>query len=131
MIDYTREELANGMRRWDLIVDTAGRRSLSHLRRALTPKGTLVIVGGDGGGSSDRRFLPRGPPCASVIHVRGANSRGLTSKEKLEDLQALSELIEGGKVSPVIDRTYPLIQAPDTIRYLEKGHPRGKVVIDV
>jgi NADPH:quinone reductase-like Zn-dependent oxidoreductase len=61
----------------------------------------------------------------------GQRMRGLTSKENKEDLLVLSELIEAGKVSPVIDRTLPLIEAPDAIRYLEKGHPRGKVVIDV
>jgi NADPH:quinone reductase-like Zn-dependent oxidoreductase len=55
----------------------------------------------------------------------------LVSKERAEDLQVLSELIEAGKVTPVIDRTYPLIEAPDAIRYLEKGHPRGKIVITV
>jgi NADPH:quinone reductase-like Zn-dependent oxidoreductase len=131
VIDYTREEFADGMRRWDLIVDTAGRRSLSHLRRALTPKGILVIVGGDGGGRWTGGFF-RGVLRAPLLSMFvGQRLRGLTSKEKLEDLQTLSELIRAGKVSPVIDRTYPLIEAPDAIRYLEKGHPRGKVVIDV
>jgi NADPH:quinone reductase-like Zn-dependent oxidoreductase len=56
---------------------------------------------------------------------------GFVSKEKREDLQALRELIEAGKVTLVIDRTYPLIEAPEAIRYLERGHPRGKVVITV
>jgi NADPH:quinone reductase-like Zn-dependent oxidoreductase len=131
VIDYTREEFADGMRRWDLIVDTAGRRSLPHLRRALTPKGVLVIVGGDGGGRWTGGFF-RGVLRAPLLSMFvGQRLRGLTSKEKLEDLQTLSELIRAGKVSPVIDRTYPLIEAPDAIRYLEKGHPRGKVVIDV
>ena len=131
VIDYTREEFADGMRHWDLIVDTAGRRSLSHLRRALSPRGTLVIVGGDGGGRWTGGFF-RGAFRAPLLSVFvGQRLRGLTSKEKLEDLKTLSELIQSGKVSPVIDRTYPLIEAPDAIRYLEKGHPRGKVVIEV
>jgi NADPH:quinone reductase-like Zn-dependent oxidoreductase len=131
VIDYTREEFADGTRRWDLIVDTAGRRSLSHLRRALTPKGTLVIVGGDGGGRWTGGFF-RGVLRAPLLSMFvGQRLLGLTSQEKQEDLQTLSELIEGGKVIPVIDRSYPLIEAPDAIRYLEKGHPRGKVVIDV
>jgi NADPH:quinone reductase-like Zn-dependent oxidoreductase len=131
VIDYTREEFADGMRRWDLIVDTAGRRSLPHLRRALTPKGTLVIVGGDGGGRWTGGFF-RGVLRAPLLSMFvGQRLRALTSKEKLEDLQTLSELIRAGKVSPVIDRTYPLVETPDAIRYLEKGHPRGKVVIDV
>lgn len=131
VIDYTREEFADGTRRWDLIVDTAGRRSLSHLRRALTPKGTLVIVGGDGGGRWTGGFF-RGVLRAPLLSMFvGQRLLGLTSQEKQEDLQTLSELIEDGKIIPVIDRSYPLIEAPDAIRYLEKGHPRGKIVIDV
>jgi NADPH:quinone reductase-like Zn-dependent oxidoreductase len=131
VIDYTREEFADGTRRWDLIVDTAGRRSLFHLRRALTPKGNLVIVGGDGGGRWTGGFF-RGVFRAPLLSMFvGQRLRGLTSKVTQEDLQTVSELIDAGKVRPVIDRTYPLIEAPDAIRYLEKGHPRGKVVIDV
>jgi NADPH:quinone reductase-like Zn-dependent oxidoreductase len=130
VIDYTSEEFADGTRRWDLIVDTAGRRSLSHLRGALTPKGTLVIVG-DGGGRWTGGFF-RGMLRAPVLSMFvGRRLRGLISKEKQEDLQTLSELIEADKVMPVIDRTYPLIEAPDALRYLEKGHPRGKIVIAV
>ena len=131
VIDYTREEFTDGTRRWDLIVDTAGRRSLSDLRRALTPKGTLVIVGGDGGGRWTGGFF-RGVLRAPLLSMFvGQRLRGLTSKETREDLETLSELVQAGKVSPVIDRTYPLIEAADAIRYLEKGHPRGKVVIAV
>jgi NADPH:quinone reductase-like Zn-dependent oxidoreductase len=131
VIDYTREEFADGTRRWDLIVDTAGRRSLSHLRRALTPKGTLVIVGGDGGGPWTGGFfrgILRGPLLSVFVRQR---LRGLTSKEKKEDLQTLKELIEAGKVAPVVDRTYPLTEASDAVRYLQEGHPRGKVVVAV
>jgi NADPH:quinone reductase-like Zn-dependent oxidoreductase len=61
----------------------------------------------------------------------GQRLRGLATKERLEDLQRLAELIESGQVTPVIDRTYPLIEAPDAIRHLEQDHPRGKVVIAV
>jgi NADPH:quinone reductase-like Zn-dependent oxidoreductase len=131
VIDYTREEFADGSRRWDLIVDTAGRRSLAHLRRALAPRGTLVIVGGEGGGrwlgGFDRQIL-RAPILSLVGRQR---LRPFTSKERSEDLVALKELIEAGKVTPVIDRTYPLREAPEAIRYLEQGHARGKVVIKV
>jgi NADPH:quinone reductase-like Zn-dependent oxidoreductase len=131
VIDYTREEFTDGTRRWDLIVDTAGRRSLSRLRRALTPKGTLVIVGGDGGGRWTGGFF-RGVFRAPLLSMFiGQRLRGLMSKENGEDLERLRELIESGNVSPVIDRTYPLIEASDAIRYLERGHPRGKVVIDI
>jgi NADPH:quinone reductase-like Zn-dependent oxidoreductase len=131
VIDYTREDFTVGSRRWDVIVDTAGRRPLSQLRRALTPKGTLVIVGGDGGGRWTGGFfrgMLRGPLLSSFV---GQRLGGLISKERREDLQALTDLIEASKVTPVIDRTYPLVEAPDAIRYLEEGHPRGKVVVTV
>jgi NADPH:quinone reductase-like Zn-dependent oxidoreductase len=129
VIDYTREEFADGSRRWDLIIDTAGRRSLSKLRRALTPKGTLVIVGGDGGGPWTGGFF-RGVFRAPLLSLFvGQRMRSLISKENKEDLETLSELIEAGKVKSVIDRTYPLVEASDALRYLEKGHPRGKVIV--
>ena len=131
VIDYTSEDFADGTRHWDVIVDTAGRRSLAHLRRALTPKGTLVIVGGDGGGRWTGGFF-RGVLRAPLLSmVVGQKLRGLATKEKKEDLEAVRELIEAGKVTPVVDRTYPLIEAPDAIRYLEQGHPGGKVVVAV
>jgi NADPH:quinone reductase-like Zn-dependent oxidoreductase len=131
VIDYTREDFADGSRRWDVIVDTADRRPLSQLRRALTPKGILVIVGGDGGGPWTGGFFRRvfrGPVVSLLV---GQRLRGLVSKEEQEDLQTLTDLIEAGKVTPVIDRTYPLVEAPDAIRYVEEGHPKGKVVVTV
>jgi len=131
VIDYTREDFADGTRHWDLIVDTAGRRSLSHLRRALTPRGTLVIVGGEGGGRWTGGFLGQMLRAPLLSLFVGQRLRGLVSKEKQEDLVALTKLLEAGKITPVIDRTYPLIEAPDAIRYLEQGHARGKVVISV
>ncbi len=131
VIDYTREDFTDGSRRWDVIIDTAGRRPLSELRRALTPKGTLVIVGGDGGGRWTGGFF-RGMLRAPVVSLFvGQRLRGLATKVKREDLIALTELIEAGTLRPVIDRTYPLIEAPDAIRYLEEGHSRGKIVITV
>lgn len=131
VIDYTREDFTDGSRRWDVIIDTAGRRPLSQLRRALTPKGTLVIVGGDGGGRWTGGFF-RGMLRAPVVSLFvGQRLRGLATKIKREDLLALVELIEAGRVTPVIDRTYPLIEAPDAIRYIEEGHSRGKVVITI
>jgi NADPH:quinone reductase-like Zn-dependent oxidoreductase len=131
VIDYTREDFADGSRRWDLIVDTAGRRPLSKLRRALTPKGTLVIVGGDGGGHWTGGFFRgvlRGPIVSMFV---GQRLRGLTTKIEQDDLVTLAELVEAGTVAPVIDRTYPLIEAPDAIRYLAEGHAAGKIVITV
>lgn len=131
VIDYTREDFANGARRWDVIVDTAGRRPLSELRRALTAKGTLVIVGGDGGGRWTGGFF-RGVLRAPLVSLLvGQKLRGLASKVKHEDLVTLAELIDAGTLIPVIDRTYPLIEAPDAIRYLEEGHAAGKIVITI
>ncbi len=131
VIDYTREDFTDGSRSWDVIVDTAGRRPLRHLRRALTAKGTLVVVGGDGGGRWTGGFfrgMLRGPLVSLFV---GQKLGWLNSKTTLKDLQAVADLIEAGTVTPVIDRTYQLVEAPDAIRYLEEGHPRGKIVIDV
>jgi NADPH:quinone reductase-like Zn-dependent oxidoreductase len=129
VIDYTREDFTDGSRRWDVIIDSAGRRPLSALRRALTPKGTLVIVGGDGGGRWTGGFF-RGMLRAPVVSLFvGQRLRGLATKVKREDLVALTELVEAGTLTPVIDRTYPLIEAPDAIRYLEEGHAAGKIVV--
>jgi NADPH:quinone reductase-like Zn-dependent oxidoreductase len=131
VIDYTREDFTDGSRHWDVIVDTAGRRPLSRLRRALTPKGTLVIVGGDGGGSWTGGFF-RGVLRAPLVSLFvGQRLRGLATKVKQEDLVTLTELVEAGTVTPVIDRTYPLIEAPDAIRYLAEGHAAGKIVVTV
>jgi NADPH:quinone reductase-like Zn-dependent oxidoreductase len=131
VIDYTREDFADGSRRWDLIVDTAGRRPLSQLRRALTPKGTLVIVGGDGGGRWTGGFF-RGMLRAPLVSLFvGQRMVGLATKIKHDDLLALTALIEAGTLTPVIDRTYPLIEAPDAIRYLAQGHAAGKIVVTV
>jgi NADPH:quinone reductase-like Zn-dependent oxidoreductase len=131
VIDYTREDFADGTRRWDVIADTAGRRSLSVLRRALTPRGTLAIVGGEGGGPWTGGFFRQTLRAPLVSLFTGQRLRPVISKEKLEDLQALADLVEAGSVTPVIDRTYPLIEAPDAIRYLAEGHVGGKVVITV
>jgi len=131
VIDYAREDFTDGSRSWDVIVDTAGRRPLRQLRRALTAKGTLVVVGGDGGGRWTGGFfrgMLRGPLVSLFV---GQKLGGLNSKTTLKDLQAVADLIEAGTVTPVIDRTYELVEAPDAIRYLEEGHPRGKIVIDV
>jgi NADPH:quinone reductase-like Zn-dependent oxidoreductase len=131
VIDYTREDFTDGARRWDVIVDTAGRRSLSRLRRALTPKGTLVIVGGEGGnrwtGGFGRQSV--GAPVLSLLS--GQRLRPVIAKEKQEDLQTVRDLCAAGKVTPVVGKTYPLVDAPKAIRELQAGHARGKIVITV
>jgi NADPH:quinone reductase-like Zn-dependent oxidoreductase len=128
VVDYTREELAG---RWDLVVDTAGRRPLRVLRRLLTPTGTLAIVGGDGGGRWTGGFFKailRAPILSLFTRQR---LRPVVSKEKGEDLRALAELIERGDVTPVVGRTFPLIEAADAIRLVGSGHAAGKVVVTV
>jgi NADPH:quinone reductase-like Zn-dependent oxidoreductase len=130
VVDYTRDDLAEGERRYELVLDIAGSRPLSQLRRALTPKGTLVIVGGEGGGrwfgGTDR--LLRALLLSPFV---GQRLRGLFSTERREDLETLRELIEAGKVTPVVDRTYPLREVPEAIRRLEQEHARGKVAVTV
>jgi NADPH:quinone reductase-like Zn-dependent oxidoreductase len=128
-IDYTREDFTNGSRRWDVIIDTAGRRPLRKLRRALTPKGTLVIVGGDGGGNWTGGFGRQMLRAPLMSLVSGRRLKALTAKRNRDDLEALRELIENGKVTPVVDRTFALPEARDAIRLLEQGHPSGKIVI--
>jgi NADPH:quinone reductase-like Zn-dependent oxidoreductase len=130
VIDYTREDFAERDQRYDLILDIGGNSSLSRLRRALAPQGTLVITGGEGGGrwlgGTDRQIR------ALVLSPFVGQKLGtFVNKENHEDMLVLKELIESGKVTPVIDRTYPLSQVPEAIRYLEEGHARGKVVITV
>jgi len=128
VIDYTRDELSGT---WDAIVDTAGRRPLRVLRRLLSPTGTLAIVGGEGGG----RFtggLFRQILRAPVLSLFGKQKlRPVVSKEGRDDLLAVTELIERGDLTPVIDRTFPLVEAAEAIRYLERGHAAGKVIVAV
>jgi NADPH:quinone reductase-like Zn-dependent oxidoreductase len=130
-IDYTAEDFLDGRRRWDVIVDTAGRRSLSQLRRALAPRGTVVIVGGEGGGKVTGGFLRQILQAPVMSLFTAQRFRGLTSREPRADLLALTELIEAGEVTPVIDRTFPLVEAAEAVRYLERGHAAGKVVVAV
>jgi NADPH:quinone reductase-like Zn-dependent oxidoreductase len=128
VIDYTREDFSDGRNRYDLILDIAGNRSLSHLRRALTPAGTLVIVGGEGG-----KWFGIAPQLRALLlspFVR-QRLRSFVSRERQEDLETLSGLLEAGKITPAIDRTFLLREAPEAIRYLREGRARGKVVIVV
>jgi NADPH:quinone reductase-like Zn-dependent oxidoreductase len=130
VIDYTQEDFAEGDQRYDLILDIGGNSSLSRLRRALASRGTLVIVGGEGGGrwlgGTDRQLR-----AMMLSPFVGQKLGTFVNKENHEDMLVLKELIEAGKVTPIIDRTYPLAEVPEAIRYLEEGHARGKVVISV
>lgn len=129
VIDYTREDVADGTRRYDVIFDTAGNREVSSLRRALTPKGTLVLAGGEGGG----RWLGMGRVmrAKAISPFVGQKMTNFLGRPKAQDLLVLKDLIENGKVTPVIGAKYPLAEVPDAIRELGTGHGRGKVVITV
>jgi NADPH:quinone reductase-like Zn-dependent oxidoreductase len=128
VIDYSREDFADGQHRYDVILDIGGNRRLSHLRRALTPKGRLVIVGGETSGrwlgGTDRQLR------AQLLSLFVSQKLGtFISSENATDLAALGELIEAGRIKPAIDRTYPLSEVARAIRDLIDGRPRGKIVI--
>ncbi|MFI6444183.1 NAD(P)-dependent alcohol dehydrogenase [Kitasatospora sp. NPDC050543] len=130
VIDYTREDPVDGTRRYDLILDIAGNRRLSGLRRALTPRGTLVIVGGEGGGrwigGNDRQLR-----ALLLSPFVGHRLRALAATPRQADLRLLTELIEAGSVTPVIDRTYPLAEVPEAVRHLREDHIGGKIAVRV
>lgn len=130
VLDYTRDKISDGGRRYDVILDIAGNRTLSELRRALTKRGTLVIVGGETGGrwlgGFDRSLR------AVLLSPFVSQSLGmLTSKENTADLDELRELIETRGVVPTVDRTYPLSETAAAIRDVRDGRVRGKAVIAV
>jgi NADPH:quinone reductase-like Zn-dependent oxidoreductase len=129
VIDYTQEDFTQGGQRYDLIFDLVGNRSLSDCRGALTPKGTLILSSGHGG----RWLGPIGRIIKALLlsPLVSQRLRPLAATQSKERLVVLKELIESGKVTPVIDRTYPLSEVPEAIRYLEEGHAQGKVVITV
>lgn len=126
VIDYSREDFAGGGRRYDLILDAGGYRSIRDCRRALRPDGTYVFVGG-----ANRRLFEAmllGPVLSAVD---GRTMRSLMAEPDRDDLLAVGELIEAGEVTPAIDRRFPLEAVPEAIRYLESGQARGKVVVTV
>ncbi|GAB3459730.1 NAD(P)-dependent alcohol dehydrogenase [Actinophytocola sediminis] len=129
VVDYTTTSLADSGR-YDLVIDTAGLRTLAELRRALTPAGTLVIVGGEGGGRWSAG-LGRGLVAALRSPFTRQRLTAMFSKETKEGLTRLARLTEAGELTPVIDRTFPLAETPAAIRYLMAGHARGKVVVSV
>jgi NADPH:quinone reductase-like Zn-dependent oxidoreductase len=129
VIDYTQADFTRSGRQYDLILDMGGNRALSRLRRALTARGTLVLVGGEGG---DRWIgIGRSLQALVVSPFVSHTLRPVSAKPNQADLQTLKELVDAGKVTPVIDRTYALSQVPDAIRYLHEGRARGKLVIRV
>jgi NADPH:quinone reductase-like Zn-dependent oxidoreductase len=129
VVDYTRDDFTRGERRYDLIFDCIGNHSLAALRRVLKPQGTYLMVGGAGG----RWFGPLARMARALLMSRFVSQRlfMFLAKKSQEDLVILRDLMQAGKVTPVVDRRYSLSEVPEAIRYLEEGHARGKVVITV
>jgi NADPH:quinone reductase-like Zn-dependent oxidoreductase len=128
VVDYTRDDFADGEHRYDVILDIGGNRRLAHLRRALTPLGRLVIVGGE----TDGRWLggiDRQLRALLLSPFVGQKLGTFVASENAEDLMALRELIESGRLLPVIDRSYPLNEVAAAVRYMLDGHARGKIVV--
>jgi NADPH:quinone reductase-like Zn-dependent oxidoreductase len=124
------EDFADGRQRYDLILDIAGNPSPIRLRRALTPKGTAVIIGGEEGGNLTGG-LDRQVRALTLSMFVGQRLTSLLCKERSADLERLTELIEAGTVTPSVDRTYPLAEVPDALRHLAAGKVRGKVAITI
>jgi uncharacterized protein (TIGR02246 family) len=130
VIDYTKEDFTKGSERYDVIMDNVANRGLLECRRALTPKGKFVLVGGGGPEAGSWIGPLAGPIKAVVLSPFISQEMGMfLAQVNKADLSAMGELVASGKVTPVIDRRYSLDEAPEAIRYLEQGHARGKVII--
>jgi len=130
VIDHTRDDFADGVHRYDVIIDIAGNPTLSRLRRALTRTGTAVITGGE----TDGRFAGGNDRQMRALILSSFISQRLTTfvgKQPASDLEQLRELIESGQVTPSIGQSYPLAQAPEAMRHLDAGAARGKIVITI
>ena len=130
VVDYTTEDFTSGRTHYDVILDNVSSLPLTRLRQALTRKGTLVL---NGGGSPGHVF----GPVAGLLRAVVANAfvsqrlRPLPSRQNREELLAVTGLIQDGKLTPVLDRTYPLAHAAEGLRTVEQGHTRGKIVLTV
>ncbi len=130
VIDYTTADFTRGGQRYDLLSDNAGNRSLSECRRILAPHGTLVRAGAAAVPSGGRLVVGM---LQVLLVSRFTSQRFISFVTTIgtDDLAVLGDLVEAGKVTPVIDRTYPLSETADAMRYLAGGHARGKIVITV
>jgi NADPH:quinone reductase-like Zn-dependent oxidoreductase len=128
VLDYTRDAVADGSRRYDLIIDINGNTPPSGLRRALTPAGTLVIAGGEGG-----KWTGMGRQLRAVAQSPFVRQRLTTfiSRQRLADIEELARLVETGQLTPPLDRSFPLAEAPAAVDYLSTGHARGKIAVTV
>ena len=129
VIDYTREDIADRPDRYDVVIDTGGDRSVAQLRAALTPTGTLVIVGGEGGG----QVLGLSRQLHAIVLSPFVRQRlgAVFSSPRRTDLEFLAAMLADGRVVPVVDRTFTLDEVPAAIRHLRAGRARGKIVIAV
>jgi len=130
VVDYTSTDITESGQRYDVVLDIAGNRPLRQLRRVMTPRGTLVIVGGEGGdrltGGLDRQF--RAVLLSLVVRQR---MRFFVAVARRPDLETIRELVESGAVRPAVDRTYPLVEAAQAVRDIAEGRVRGKAVVTV
>jgi NADPH:quinone reductase-like Zn-dependent oxidoreductase len=132
LIDYTKEDFTKGDQRYDVILDNVANHSLSDCRRVLNPKGTYVLIGG--GGANEQGLIgPLSKPIkAKLLSLFVSQKMGMMLAQlNHNDLAFLADMMQSGKIKPVIDRTYKLSEVPDAIRYVEQGHARGKVIIAV
>src|SRR5205809_822275 len=132
VIDYTKEDFAKGEQRYDVMLDNVPNHSLSEIRRVLNPKGKYVLIGG--GGPNDSRWIgPFGRVIKTMVLSPFINQKMgmMMADANQKDLTILADMMQTGKLKPVIDRTYKLNEVPAAIAYLEEGHARGKVVITV
>ena len=126
VIDYTKEDFTRNGQQYDLILAANGYHPISDYKRALGPNGTYVMTGGSG--AQMLQAMTLGP----IMSITGSKTMGyLSMKHNKRDLVLMKDLLEGGEITPIIDRTYPLSEVPEAIRYLEEGHARGKVVVTV
>jgi NADPH:quinone reductase-like Zn-dependent oxidoreductase len=132
VIDYTNEDFTKSDERYDVIIDNVGTQPLSRFRQILKPKGIYIMIGG-GGPDEGGLIGPMGRPIQALLMSPfiGQKMGMMLAKASQDDLKYLAELMQAGKVTTVIDRTYPLSQIADAIRYLEHGHARGKVIITI
>jgi NADPH:quinone reductase-like Zn-dependent oxidoreductase len=130
VLDYTRDDYADGSHRYDLVLDIAGNPGLARLRRALTPKGTAVLVGGEEGGNLTGG-MNRSLRALVLSRLVSQRLAWFVAKERASDLERLTELLQSGQVAPSIDRIYLLGQVPDAMRHLAAGRVRGKAAVAI
>jgi NADPH:quinone reductase-like Zn-dependent oxidoreductase len=131
VVDYTGEDVTDSAHQYDVVLDLGGTRTLTQLRRVLTPRGALVLVGGEGGGHWVGGAMVRSLHALVLSPFVRQHLRMILATTTTRDLEVLARLIEDGAVTPVIDQTYPLGETPDALRRLSGGEARGKLVITV